>query len=807
MESLSDKIMCSLCQLPLVNTPKVLPGCLHVFCLACLRRLPVGFVTGESDSRSVSGDSDKPESCPEKCLSMSAEKDCIFEKKIAPLSILDGRDKSFGTTTTTNSAPSSIQSSYEQRAPTIAIPNFILSINCPKCDRVSVLPANGFEGLRTSYVTANLAATYKAVEELRSNLPDVECGLCVAATPATSYCSSCRQLICEDHSKCHKRWKKFAVHKVFPVSSLMDRDGRWDGNVLQLLTPPLHMGEVKCSKHSQKENSHFKFFCSTCEDLACLHCTVSAHKDGTDHSCMSITSDVVSEKKTSVVDSLERLNFLVDGLDSLAGDIQTQSEDIVKKTASVKGRIEGLFTEIVDALQSRKLALMDEVDTRFSDPLKKLKNSSKKIDNLRDHILQSRNFIQGNLNSEGDLSLLSMAGVISNHSNETEREYQALLPEAGLKTPEFDFVGDRDDVCDAIASFGSICVSQSLESNPTSHNFPLYERLQKIKSLKLSQMLPLSLDYTTEVFSDHLTDSLTGTYVYHPPVMSSDLASSPVVIDIPKIAGMHLHTLEGVAKPSGIRVDGSFRLVVCEFGTHQVTTFNQNGTEVSRIGKEGDRNGQFLFPQSTACDLEGRMFVVDSLYRIQMFDTNGKFLKSIGTKGKGALQFKDPVAIAISHDQRLFICERENHRIQVLNADLSFLHFIGKPGRNECEFYLPTDISLGKSGYLYVADSGNHRIQILTLDGAFVGSFGKKGSGLGELSQPSHLCVDSSGVFVTEEGNHRVSIFNPNGIFIRTLGEKGSEVGKFHRPLGVAIDRNKTLYVCDSKNRRIQIFK
>ena len=125
----------------------------------------------------------------------------------------------------------------------------------------------------------------------------------------------------------------------------------------------------------------------------------------------------------------------------------------------------------------------------------------------------------------------------------------------------------------------------------------------------------------------------------------------------------------------------------------------------------------------------------------------------------------------------------------------------------ECQFYLPGDIAIDDDNHLYVADTCNHRIQVLTLDGKFVCSFGKKGSGDGELNQPSHLCVDAEAVYVTEEKNHRVSIFTHSGHFVTTIGGKGSEAGQFSRPLGVAVDRNRTLYVCDSKNNRIQIFK
>ena len=133
---------------------------------------------------------------------------------------------------------------------------------------------------------------------------------------------------------------------------------------------------------------------------------------------------------------------------------------------------------------------------------------------------------------------------------------------------------------------------------------------------------------------------------------------------------------------------------------------------MSKLGKEGNKQGNFCYPQSTECDNAGKMLVVDQMCRMQMFDKNGKFLKSVGTKGRGQLQFMGPVSMAISQDKQVFICERENHRIQVLDKELTFQRFIGERGQNECEFYFPSGI---------VISDGGHN-QVVSLDGTFVRS-------------------------------------------------------------------------------------
>lgn len=838
MQSLSEKTSCLSCQQLLVDTPKVLPGCLHVFCLPCLNTFPLAL---ETDGRSSTGDSKgcsqsatcEPQVC---CPEGWAERgDAAMPGELQKERLSDevGGRWDEGSVVPSledpNSSCTAEPPSYPEpskQASASSIPDFTLSVRCPKCSRSSFLPPEGFEGLRTSYVVSNMATTHRAFRDLQENLPERKCGQCVdgKTTAAISYCCTCRQLICEDHTKCHKMWREFSSHRFFPVESFsLGSEGCLDSGAIKLLTPSLNLGEVKCSRHSQKMDNHHKFFCCTCEDLACSYCIVSKHKDGQDHSCVSITPDLVSEKKQSVAKSLEQLNGLMDDLDILAGNVQSQQENIAQKASDLKDRVDAVFAEVIDTLRSRRLSLCDEVDIGVNDSIKILQDCTKKINTLKQQVKESQDFVQDNLQSDGDLGLLSVAGVISDCSSNMCEEYKQLLPGCKVHAPDLEFMEDRDQLYSRIAAFGSILTHPSSSPAPRQYRsksatvISLYERLHKIKNLTLTHTLRETalVESTADIFNANLMDSLTGSYVFPPPTSGcsssrggvDETAICPVMIEFPKFSGIYVRTVEGLDGPSGIRVDRNFRLIVCEFGPHQVTTLDPSGRVVSRLGREGVKRGQFLFPQSSACDAEGKMLVVDSMYRMQLFDRNGRFLKCVGTKGKAPLQFMDPVSVAISQDKRVFICERENHRIQVLDREFSFLAFLGKPGRKECEFYLPSDITLSDAGRLFVADSGNHRIQVLTLDGDFLQSFGRKGSEVGELYLPSHICIDSYGVYVTEEGNHRVSVFTRSGIFIRTIGEKGSLLGQFLRPLGVAIDENKTLYVCDSRNKRIQIFK
>ena len=881
------------------RVPKVLPGCLHAFCLPCLNTLPIALSTDSNTSTSGNdaqcdasvvgsdgqfntsvrdtydpsclGEADTGDSlsCLEWC---SCQGRLSVDEGILVLceSRKKGREEMMGESgrkrstsavglkesglhskgsnsslcqkcatktltfshrplqqtledqtpenqTPVNETPED-QISSAQNNPSL-FPESTLTVKCPKCDRTSLLPSQGFEGLPTSYVVSNMASTCQVIKRLREKLPEGKCEQCLmeSAAIATSYCRTCQQLICEDHTKCHKMWRNFAKHRFFPVESLSSRGGDIDSSAIKLLTPSLDLGVLKCSRHSQKADNQLKFFCCTCEDLACSYCTISEHRDGREHCCVSVTPEFVSEKRATVEHSLKQLDSLAEGISDLTSNVCSLQDNVSKRALEVKDRIDAVFTEVIDTLRSRQHTLHEEVDSLLGDSLKKLDDCTRKVNSFRQHVVECQGFVKDNLMSDGDLSLLSVAGVISEHSTSLCDEYSELRLECKVSVPDVEFVADTDHLYNTISAFGDVSILQplpsyeSLAKTRAATVTSLYEHLRKIKGLNLTHTLQdiASVESTTDIFNANRMDSMTGSYVYPTPNLAGSNSSvgSPVVIEIPKISGIYVRSLAGLDRPSGIRVDHNFRLVVCDFGTHQVVTLDPSGCIVSKLGREGNKQGNFCYPQSTECDNAGKMLVVDQMCRLQMFDKNGKFLKSVGSKGRGQLQFMGPVSMAISQDKQVFICERENHRIQVLDKELTFQRFIGECGQNECEFYFPSGIVISDGGHLFVADSGNHRIQVLSLDGTFVRSFGRKGSAAGELCLPSHICIDSYGVYVTEEGNHRVSVFTQNGVFIRSIGGKGSCLGQFLCPLGVAIDQNKTLYVCDSKNKRIQIFK
>ncbi|HFC10103.1 MAG TPA: TIGR03663 family protein [Chloroflexi bacterium] len=192
--------------------------------------------------------------------------------------------------------------------------------------------------------------------------------------------------------------------------------------------------------------------------------------------------------------------------------------------------------------------------------------------------------------------------------------------------------------------------------------------------------------------------------------------------------------------------------------------------------------------------------------------------KVLGSAGTAPGQFQGPRGIAVAPDGSLYIADTRNHRIQHLSPDGKVLavwgHFgdlaQGEEAAPPGTFNAPWDVAVGPDGSVYVADTWNHRIQKFTADGKFLTMWGRPGNdgNLLSLWGPRAIAVDSQGqVFVTDTGNKRIVVYDANGKPLAQFGTEGAEVGQFSEPVGLAFNSADNLYVADTWNQRVQVFR
>jgi DNA-binding beta-propeller fold protein YncE len=206
-----------------------------------------------------------------------------------------------------------------------------------------------------------------------------------------------------------------------------------------------------------------------------------------------------------------------------------------------------------------------------------------------------------------------------------------------------------------------------------------------------------------------------------------------------------------------------------------------------------------------AVDKNDNVYVVDSELAQLFIIKNNKNEAIVVSLDESLTQ---PTSVAIdSNDNSLYITDTATHQIKQFSANGKLKSIIGKRGTAEGEFNYPTMIWKDKAGQLYVTDSLNFRIQIFDRGGNFIKTFGKQGGGSGELSRPKGVATDNDGhVYVVDGLFHVFQLFDKSGNFLLHVGGQGQGKGEFWLPSGIFIKDN-VIYVADSFNRRVQVFR
>jgi len=248
----------------------------------------------------------------------------------------------------------------------------------------------------------------------------------------------------------------------------------------------------------------------------------------------------------------------------------------------------------------------------------------------------------------------------------------------------------------------------------------------------------------------------------------------------------------------------SLLLVVDTLGSNVQVFSCDDGSFVSKFGKEGNQPGQFVYPNGIAIDHDhDRILVTDCFnHRVQLWSlSNQSFVSCIGHRGSGDREFQYPYGIAIDkHHHRIVIVDTNNHRLVFLSSiDLSFLFSIGGiQGSQSGQFDYPSTIAIDDDRHrIIVSDTKNHRLQVLSsIDGSFLFEFGSNGTQPGQFRNPKGVCIANHGrIIVADMFNRRLQSFTHEGRHISSFG-CGNEM-----PRAIAFDEHRGLVAFSADNR------
>lgn len=233
--------------------------------------------------------------------------------------------------------------------------------------------------------------------------------------------------------------------------------------------------------------------------------------------------------------------------------------------------------------------------------------------------------------------------------------------------------------------------------------------------------------------------------------------------------------------PVGVAWLGTSTMLIADTGNHRVKALKLNGEVKWILGQEGWKDGYFHHPLGIDVDCAGQIYVseprsnyirglgLDFLQRqrvqgnrLQIFSTDLKPSKRLGhmhhMSGRDYRQFKDITRVWVSLNGDIFLTDNGNHRVMVFENNMQKKAELIRWPHYTLRY--PNGIDCSPDGMLAIADTGNHKVIILDADYKIMQIIGGFGTGPGKFVRPHEARFGPNGdLYVLDTGNGRIQIF------------------------------------------------
>jgi DNA-binding beta-propeller fold protein YncE len=199
----------------------------------------------------------------------------------------------------------------------------------------------------------------------------------------------------------------------------------------------------------------------------------------------------------------------------------------------------------------------------------------------------------------------------------------------------------------------------------------------------------------------------------------------------------------------GLTIDPAGNVWIADSGLHTVTQHEPDGTLLRTLGMRGAAaptlyGKPFNMPTGVAFASTGEMFVSDGYgnRRVHCFSSDGELKHSWGAPGVGPGQFALVHFITADAEDRLYVCDRENHRIQIFATT-------GEVLAEWTGFTMPSDLVFGRD---VIYDAGADGVSIWTKDRRKLVQFGP--------DEPSSGAFNVHGIWLDADENIYLAQFD-----------------------------------------------
>ena len=284
-----------------------------------------------------------------------------------------------------------------------------------------------------------------------------------------------------------------------------------------------------------------------------------------------------------------------------------------------------------------------------------------------------------------------------------------------------------------------------------------------------------------------------------------------------------------LSNPWALAVDSSGQLLVADTGNNRIQRFAayDSGTPLAFLSKITSVTGatptNLTGPRGVTVDASGNLYISDSgANRILKLNSGGTLQWELdpGT-GTAPGRVNDPHHL---YADSTYLWEADTGRDRIQQFRLSDAGFIDKYGQGT-QLAGPVGVAVdatmtaawvgnpGRQDVIYYPYSGGaltsnaYRAIPAAAELPSWPSGGTASSADGYFSNPRGVAVDRQGwLYVADTDNNRIQVFRGDRTFVGKFGTSGTGNGQFNRPTAVAVDAAGRVYVLDQGNNRVQVF-
>jgi len=255
-------------------------------------------------------------------------------------------------------------------------------------------------------------------------------------------------------------------------------------------------------------------------------------------------------------------------------------------------------------------------------------------------------------------------------------------------------------------------------------------------------------------------------------------------------------------QPEGVASDGKSFLLVADTG---------NGRLLRYIFKDGFleaeiveiRSPQLFYPVKTEINSRGEVYILDRKQRsIVRLSSEGEFRGYLNPAGLPSPAAYVPRSFTIDKNDNIYILDILSERVLVLDPGGKYVGQIKFPQK----YGFFSDIAVDLKGTVLLVDGVNAVVFSAAMNSA---AFSPLTESLKQYVRfPASLTTDDRGrIYVVDRNGGSIMILGQDGIFVERQSGLGWKEGQLNYPAQICINAKGEIFVADTMNSRVQIFK